>query len=88
MKVEKIILGNYTSRTTGDVSEKITVKFDNGAELFLWCNLKEFEDKTAKECLDIMRKDASAYKSRIIINHNNQFGPQAQFSVVEETDSI
>jgi hypothetical protein len=85
MKAIGFAIGKYTSRKTGNISDKLVVKFDNVTEQLLWCNLPEFAGKDTKECVDIIKADRDKYLSRVIVAESMSFpgSYQAQFSAVE-----
>lgn len=85
MKPTSFALGKYTSRKTGEVSDKIIVKFDNATEHMLWCNLPEFAGKSVQECVVIIKAKRDSYLSRVVVAESINFpgSYQAQFSTVE-----
>lgn len=80
-------VGNYTSRKTGEVSKKLLVKFDNATELFLWLNKAEFTGKDIDESVALIKASRDTYLSQVVIA-DTQFGPQAQFSIVTESEEF
>jgi hypothetical protein len=90
MKALGFALGKYTSRKTGEVSDKIIVKFDNATEQLLWCNLPEFAGKDTAECVAIIKADRDKYLSRVIVAESINFpgSHQAQFSTVEVSEEF
>jgi len=90
MKALGFALGKYTSRKTGDVTDKIIVKFDNATEQMLWCNLAEFADKTTQECVAIIKTDRDNYLKKVVVveNTNNPGTYQAQFSNIAVSEEF
>lgn len=85
MKATGFAKGKYTSRRSGEVSDKLVVKFDNATEYLLWCNLPEFAGKDVAECAAIIKADRDKYLQRVIIVESMNYpgSYQAQFSAVE-----
>ena len=90
MKALGFALGKYTSRKTGEVSDKIIVKFDNATEQFLWCNLPEFAGKSVADCVAIIKADRDAYLSRIVVEPSRNYPDsyQAQFSSIAVSEEF
>ena len=90
MKALGFALGKYTSRKTGEVSDKIIVKFDNATEQLLWCNLPEFAGKDMTECVAIIKADREGYLSRVIIAESINYpgSYQAQFSSIAVSEEF
>lgn len=80
-------LGNYTSRTTGEVSKKLVVKFSDGRELFMWLNKPEFKDKDIDESVAIIKADRDSYLNQIVVA-DTQYGLQAQFSIIADAEEF
>ena len=90
MKALGFALGKYTSRKTGEVSDKIIVKFDNATEQFLWCNLPEFTGKDMTECVAIIKANRDSYLSRIVVEPSRNYpgSYQAQFSSIAVSEEF
>jgi hypothetical protein len=90
MKALGFALGKYTSRKTGEVSDKIIVKFDNATEHLLWCNLPEFAGKSVADCVAIIKADRDAYLSRIVVEPSRNYpgSYQAQFSSIAVSEEF
>jgi hypothetical protein len=90
MKAISFAIGKYTSRRTGEVSDKIIVKFDNATEQMLWCNLPEFADKSIPECVAIIKPLRDKYLSRVVVAESVNYpgSYQAMFSSVEVSEEF
>ena len=90
MKALGFALGKYTSRKTGEVSDKIIVKFDNATEQLLWCNLPEFVGKDMTECVAIIKANRDSYLSRIVVEPSRNYpgSYQAQFSSIAVSEEF
>ena len=90
MKALGFALGKYTSRKTGEVSDKIIVKFDNATEQLLWCNLPEFAGKSVADSVAIIKADRDSYLSRIVVEPSRNYpgSYQAQFSSVAVSEEF
>ena len=90
MKALGFALGKYTSRKTGEVSDKIIVKFDNSTEQLLWCNLPEFAGKSVADSVAIIKANREEYLSRVIIAESINYpgSYQAQFSSIAVSEEF
>lgn len=90
MKALGFALGKYTSRKTGEVSDKIIVKFDNATEQLLWCNLPEFAGKSVADCVAIIKANRDTYLSRIVVEPSRNYpgSYQAQFSSIAVSEEF
>ena len=90
MKALGFALGKYTSHKTGEVSDKIIVKFDNATEQLLWCNLPEFAGKDMTECVAIIKANRDGYLSRIVVEPSRNYpgSYQAQFSSIAVSEEF
>ena len=90
MKALGFALGKYTSRKTGEASDKIIVKFDNATEQLLWCNLPEFAGKSVADSVAIIKADRDEYLSRVIIAESINYpgSYQAQFSSIAVSEEF
>ena len=90
MKALGFALGKYTSRKTGEASDKIIVKFDNATEQLLWCNLPEFAGKSVADSVAIIKANRDAYLSRIVVEPSRNYpgSYQAQFSSIAVSEEF
>ena len=77
MLCTSIIIADYTSKTTGNTSQKVVAKFNNSSELMFAASVEDVKASLA----------AGKTKGDVVVV-NGQFGPYAAFSNFSQVETL